>query len=134
MMVETCSNGAGLKAESAFPSDLERPVRWVRLARHKTIRLALDQGRKMVCAAMVLYYRPNDGVECRWAIRTRKALGGAVCRNRLRRLFREAIRQQAHILQPIDAVILPRHEAMHMNFHQVSAAVSQTFLKIVTAT
>ena len=73
---------------------------------------AYRRGKKVVSRAMVLhYYRNRTGVT-RLGITATKAVGGAVQRNRAKRLIRECWRQAAPGIKPGYNVIIAARSAL----------------------
>ncbi len=60
---------------------------------------------------MVLYFKENSLGKPRYAIYTSKRLGGAVSRNRIKRIFRELLNRKKRELQGYDFIIIPREGA-----------------------
>ncbi len=59
---------------------------------------------------IVALFRPQRGF-ARFGMAVSKKVGGAVIRNRLRRLFRECFRLSRHSFPSVDLVVIPRPEA-----------------------
>jgi len=75
---------------------------------------------------LVLYALRNDLGYSRFGFSASKRVGGAVVRNRARRLMREATRlRQVMIADGWDVVIIARQPMRGANFHQVDRAVAQ---------
>jgi len=75
---------------------------------------------------LVLYALRNDLDYSRFGFSVSKRVGGAVVRNRARRLMREATRlRQAMIADGWDVVIIARQPVREANFHRVDRAVEQ---------
>jgi ribonuclease P protein component len=71
------------------------------------------EGQRRACPLFVAFYRRNS-LDCnRFGMSVRKALGGAVVRNRVRRRIREILRQhRQEIGSGWDIVIQPRTPAV----------------------
>jgi ribonuclease P protein component len=82
------------------------------------------EGQRRTCPLLVVFYRRNS-LDCnRFGMSVRKALGGAVARNRVRRRIREILRQHRQEIAPgWDIVIQPRAPAVKASFPILTAEV-----------
>jgi ribonuclease P protein component len=70
----------------------------------------------------VVFYRANGGPLSRFGISVKKALGGAVVRNRIRRRIREILRRNSSEISPgWDIVIHPRSSMTRTAFASIEA-------------
>jgi ribonuclease P protein component len=70
----------------------------------------------------VIFYRANAGPQSRFGISVKKALGGAVVRNRIRRRIREILRRNiSEIFPGWDIVIHPRTSMTRAAFASIEA-------------
>jgi len=84
------------------------------------------EGRSWAHPLAVLCALRNDLGYSRLGFSVSKRVGGAVVRNRAKRLMREATRlRQAMIVDGWDVVIIARQPMREANFHQVDRAVEQ---------
>ncbi len=109
-MEEGYSKEGVTKVESALPSKIVRR-QVVRLVGRRWVQAVFQGGRKCVCGPMVVYLLKNGLPQLRFSVQARKVLGPAVERNRLKRLFREAIRAQVSAFVGYDVILIPRQAA-----------------------
>lgn len=70
--------------------------------------------------------RPNGLANSRFGIVASKRIGGAVVRNRVRRLVREAIRLHCDLVSPgWDAVFIARRGIVNADYWEVENSVTQ---------
>ena len=97
-----------------------------RLRKNSDFQRVYEKGRSWAHPLLVLYALRNDLGYSRFGFSVSKRVGGAVVRNRARRLMREAIRfRQAMIADGWDVVIIARQPVREANFHRVDRAVEQ---------
>jgi ribonuclease P protein component len=97
-----------------------------RLRKNSDFQRVYRKGHSWVHPLLVLYALRNDLGYSRFGFSASKQVGGAVVRNRARRLMREAIRlRQAMIADGWDMVIIARRPMGEANFHQVDQAAEQ---------
>jgi len=98
----------------------------LRLRKNSDFQRVYRKGHSWAHPLLVLYALRNDLGYSRFGFSASKRVGGAVVRNRARRLMREAIRlRQAMIADGWDVVIVARRPMGEANFHQVDQAVEQ---------
>ncbi len=79
-------------------------------------------GRRRSSAQFVVFYRANGLGRSRFGISVKKALGGAVVRNRIRRRVREILRlNNSEIPSGWDIVIHPRSSVARTKFAPLAA-------------
>jgi ribonuclease P protein component len=124
------------KGESGLPSNASplfqnvlRPPLLTKLTEKKDRKELLLQGRKSVSEIMVLYFQENHLHQSRYAIYTSKRLGGAVTRNRIKRLFREVLYRKKKSLRGYDFVIVPRSGVHAMDGQTASAQIEKIFVE-----
>ena len=103
--------------------------RTIRLLRHADFERVYKQGRRHFSANMTVFYRSREsGDGLRIGYTVGRVLGGAVVRNRMKRLLREAVRlRRPEALPPVDVVINPKKSLLTAEFLQLQAEVSRAF-------
>jgi len=97
-----------------------------RLRKNSDFQRVYRKGHSWAHPLLVLHALRNDLGYSRFGFSASKRVGGAVVRNRARRLMREAIRpRQAIIADGWDVVLVARRSMTEANFHQVDQAVQQ---------
>ncbi|MBL7063100.1 MAG: ribonuclease P protein component [Anaerolineae bacterium] len=99
--------------------------RRIRLRRTSDVRRVYDKGRSWVHPLLVLIIRPNGLDFSRVGVTASRRVGGAVARNRAKRLLREAARR----LYPQfgagwDAMLVARVNILEAKAPQVEAALA----------
>lgn len=79
-----------------------------------------DQGAKMHSRYSTIFILPNDGTAGRLGIAATRKLGGAVRRNRAKRLIREVFRRNK-IAPGFDVVIVPKRELLDASLNDLEA-------------
>jgi len=77
---------------------------------------------------MTFYFKENDFGVLRYAIYGNRRLGGAVTRNRIKRLFREILNLSRLGLQGHDLIIIPRTGVLKMDGAEVRPYVLKQLL------
>ena len=99
-----------------------RGSRAVRLVRRSEFEGVYRGGRRRSSQQFSVFYRANGTLDSRFGISVKKALGGAVVRNRIRRRIREILRRnQAEIASGWDFVIHPRQSVKRAEFTALTA-------------
>lgn len=97
-----------------------------RLRKNLDFQRVRTKGRSWAHPLLVLCALRNDLDYSRFGFSASKRVGGAVVRNRARRLMREAIRLRQGVIEDgWDVVIIARQPMREANFHQVDRAVEQ---------
>ncbi|MBW8864425.1 MAG: ribonuclease P protein component [Verrucomicrobia bacterium] len=97
---------------------LGRPVR---LAQSRDFARVRQQGRRLALGCLIANWNPlPDGSSSRLGVVTSKKIGGAVIRNRARRLLRESFRLHQHeFTQPVELVLVARNSIAGRSFADV---------------
>ena len=123
---------AGPRAENAWhqrlPENAKLP-RSVSLKSKTEITELLREGRYLAGELASIKWKESD--QFRFAILLSKRHGSAVKRNRIKRLFREAIRLSQHTLQgKVRFVLLPGKEMRLPEYAQIRDEISSLFHRI----
>jgi ribonuclease P protein component len=82
---------------------------------------ARTQGKRITVGCLIANWAPApDATTSRLGVITSKKIGGAVVRNRARRLMRESFRLHQHELaQPVDLILVSRSSIVGKGFAEV---------------
>ena len=102
--------GAVGKGGSASPSSPDRRFpRRCRLTARRQFLQVYDAGRQIPSRSFTLFALPNGLEHCRLGVTVTRRVGGAVQRNRIKRMLREVFRRHRERLVPaLDLVINAR--------------------------
>ncbi len=91
-----------------------------RLRKSKDFTRVFEHGKSLPGSRVVVYYLENGLPFNRVGVAVSRRLGGAVQRNRLKRIVKEAYRaNEAGLRQGLDLVLLPRSRAKAASFQEV---------------
>ena len=93
-----------------MPSNALPPAR--RIRRRGEFQRVFDAGRRAHGRYLTIIAAPSPGPDSRLGIVASKKLGGAVVRNRAKRLIRQIFRTETVPDRPSDLVIIPKHSAL----------------------
>jgi ribonuclease P protein component len=97
-----------------------RFTRSERIKRRADFQQVYDKGIRLQGRLMTAFVLPSDRAGARLGIAATRKLGGAVIRNKAKRLIRELFRQN-HRLAALDLVVIPRREILNTPFHVLAA-------------
>ena len=100
-----------------MPSNTLPPAR--RIRRRGEFQRVFDAGRRAHGRYLTIIAAPAPGPDSRIGIVASKKLGGAVVRNRAKRLIREVFRTQAGPDRASDLVIIPKASALQVTAAEV---------------
>ncbi len=105
---------------AATPSPL-RLTRAMRLKQGRDFQRAKGQGKRLVQGCLIAnWLELPAGSSTRLGVITSRKIGGAVIRNRARRLMRESFRLHQHeITQPVDLVLIARNSIVGKGIAEV---------------
>jgi ribonuclease P protein component len=97
-----------------------------RLVRRSEFEAVYREGRRRSNQPFVVFIRPNGRAISRFGTSVKKAQGGAVLRNRIRRRIREIVRLHRQEIAPgWDIVIHPRSSVANGRFSSLAAELLQ---------
>jgi ribonuclease P protein component len=117
-------------APSSFPKER-------RLRRRAEFGAVFDAGTRQHGRFLTILFRESSGSSPRLGIVASKKLGGAVERNRAKRLIREVFRRFVFSTGGVDLVVIPRRELLTAEFAHIVKDFSNTWrrgLERLTAT
>jgi ribonuclease P protein component len=84
-----------------------------------------DDGKSWSHPLVILRASANGMEQCRFGFVAGKKIGGAVARNRAKRLMRESMRQHlAHIAPGWDVIVIARSAAAQAELQDIDAAIT----------
>ena len=96
-----------------------------RLKKRNEFKNVFDNGKIFKDSNIIAYFLSNKLKKSRLGIVVKKKLGNAIKRNRIKRLFREAFRDNKwQITQCIDIIVMPRS-----NTKEITLLSANNFLK-----
>ena len=95
-----------------MPSNALPPAR--RIRRRGEFQRVFDAGRRAHGRYLTIIAAPAPGPDSRLGIVASKKLGGAVVRNRAKRLIRQVFRTEPSPARPSDLVIIPKNSALQV--------------------
>ena len=118
------------RESDAPPLGLPRECRVVRRAEYDAV---YREGRRRSSREFTIFVRPNGLDLSRFGWSIKKALGGAVRRNRIRRRLREILRMHRQEIAPgWDIVIHPRSSAATADFSALTRELLQLIPRVPT--
>lgn len=101
-----------------------------KLKLNKEFRRVYGRGKSFVAPRLVSYILPKKGGEIRFGITVSKKIGGAVERNKAKRLITAAMREcLPHIKKSCDMVFVARSATVHTKSYDIAAVMKQHLIE-----
>lgn len=118
-------NGHGGNGATASPAKTQGFPRGDHLAGMDFLRV-MAKGEKRSCPSFHLYYMSAEDFQAGVCVSRR--LGGAVVRNRIKRVLREAIRlTRSHLCKPCHLVVVARLGADRLDLVQAQSSLTELY-------
>ncbi len=103
----------------------------VRLRKRPQFLTVGKAGRKVHTAHFLLLWLPNRLPHPRLGVTVTRKVAGAVGRNRIKRMVREAFRRKGrHLLAPVDVVVVAKKHARRLRGDQVAQELEAGWMQI----
>ncbi len=98
------------------------------ICENRDFKRVYSRGRSLVTPYVVIYFLRNRNTKIRVGITASKKIGGAVVRNRARRVLREGVREIIDSLpQNYDIVLVARGKTPHAKSSYINALLVKQF-------
>lgn len=88
------------------------------------------RGKSYADRNIVVYYLPNNTDDLKIGFSISKKVGNAVVRNRVRRLIKEAFRNEFPLLKGYDIVFVARVRSSQADYHEITKSLKFIFRRI----
>ena len=101
-------------------------AREYRLRQHRDFTRVYRRGHSIAVPAFVLYRRGNGGTGTRIGFSVSKKIGKAVVRNRIKRRFRAAVREELAAFDPgYDYIFVVRRAALELDYTALRSVIAK---------
>ncbi len=103
-----------------------------KLRRRSEFQRVFDTGRRAHGRLFTVVAAPSQGGTTRLGIVASRKLGGAVVRNRAKRLIREVFRTSVHSTRPVDLVVIPKNALLSSDFEGLKREYQATIRRCLS--
>ncbi|MGB2716783.1 MAG: ribonuclease P protein component [Vicinamibacterales bacterium] len=104
-----------------------------RVRRRGDFQQVFDRGARVHGRYMTVLTAAAPGAHCRLGIVASKKLGGAVVRNKAKRLIREVFRNNPPSVEPaVDILVIPRRELLTANYPDIEDDFKSVCRRVAT--
>lgn len=104
-----------------------------RVRRRGEFQQVFDRGVRVHGRYMTVLMAAKPGAHCRLGIVASKKLGGAVVRNKAKRLIREVFRNNPPNVEPaVDILVIPRRELLTANYPDIEDDFKSVCRRVAT--
>jgi len=124
-------NARGADGQDDVPGPRARMPRALRIRKQREFQIIRAERQHVRDSLLKLGWRKNGLNRTRLGLAVSRRMGGAVRRNRIKRVLREAFRRQKDLWpQGLDLVVIPLHGDQARRLDLVSASLAKLVAKI----
>jgi ribonuclease P protein component len=100
------------------------------MRRRSEFQRVFDAGRRAHGRHLTIVFAPAPGADSRLGIVASRKIGGAVARNRAKRLIREAFRTSESPRLPLDLVVIPKVSVVSLTADELAGDFRNTVRRL----